>query len=314
MTHTPEFISAREGDKVNAVGKGGKVDCGVASDGLGADETALDRIEVEGAMDGMVGKGEHHGAVHLAEECIVAGSVGGNGGAATQTGVFGTGAVEEGLETGVALQPDEGVGGHYTGGLHIGSPMIARDDAAAAVLKAATQDGVHAVRGELDHGHGKSPTKSGVGGGIGSGESVGFLFFRDKCGLIQLHVGTTAEACVFKVAGLVFESCPDIFEVGGDVGSSGGVELHVQAVGELAEEMVHFAASVGFGLLATVGVAFAFGKPVGCHVALVAETSGVDRAWQDAATIWVPHVLGSGTMPEEEFCAGGGKVGAVFRT
>ena len=294
------------------MGKGGKVDSGVASDGLGADETTIDRVEVEGAMDGMVGKGEHHGAVHLAEECIVAGSVGGNGGAATQTGVFGPSTVEKLLELGFALQSDDSVGGHYAGGLYIGSPMIARNDAAASILKATPQYGVHAVGCQFDHGHGKSPTESGVGGGIGGGESVGFLFFRDKCGLIQLHEGTTAEACVFKVAGLVFESCPDIFEVGGDVGSSGGVEMHVQASGELAEEMVHFAASVSFGLLATVGAAFAFGKPVGCHVSLVAETSGVDRTRQDAATIGVSHVLGSGAMPEEEFRTCSGKVGTIF--
>ena len=294
------------------MGKFGKVDGGVAVDGLRTYQAAVDRVEVEGAMDGVIGESERHGVVHLAEEYIVAGSIGGNGGAATQTGVFGPSTVEKLLELGFALQSDDSVGGHYPGGLYIGSPMIARNDATASVLKATPQYGIHAVGCQFDHGHGKSPTESGVGGGIGGGESVGFLFFRDKCGLIQLHVGTTAEACVFKVAGLVFESSPDIFNVSGDVGSSGGVELHVQAVGELAEEMVHFAASVGFGLLATVGAAFAFGKPVGCHVALVAETSGVDRTRQDAVTIGVSHVLGSGAMPEEEFCTCGGEVGTVF--
>ena len=94
------------------MGKFGEVDGGVAVDGLRTYQATIDRVEVEGAVDGMVGKGERHGVVHLAEEYIVAGSVGGNGGAATQTGVFGPSTVEKLLELGLALQSDKSVGGH----------------------------------------------------------------------------------------------------------------------------------------------------------------------------------------------------------
>lgn len=145
------------------MGKFGKVDGGVAVDGLRTYQTAVDRIEVEGSVDGMVGKGERHGAVHLAEEYIVAGSAGGNGGAATQTGVFGPSTVEKLLELGFALQSDDSVGGHYPGGLYIGSPMIACNDAAASILKATSQYGVHAVGCQFDHRHRQSPSESGMG-------------------------------------------------------------------------------------------------------------------------------------------------------
>ena len=94
------------------MGKFGKVDRGVAVDGLGTHQTTIDGVEVEGAMDGMVGERERHNVVHLAEECIIVGSVGGNGGAATQTGVFGPSTVEKLLELGFALQSDDSVGGH----------------------------------------------------------------------------------------------------------------------------------------------------------------------------------------------------------
>lgn len=94
------------------MGKFGEVDRGVAVDGLGTHQTTIDGVEVEGAMDGMIGESERHGVVHLAEECIIVGSVGGNGCVATQEGVFGTCTVEERLETGFALQSDKSVGGH----------------------------------------------------------------------------------------------------------------------------------------------------------------------------------------------------------
>lgn len=294
------------------MGKFGKVDGGVAVDGLRTYQTAVDRIEVEGSVDGMVGKGERHGVVHLAEECIIVGSVGGNGCVATQEGVFGTCTVEERLETGFALQSDDSVGGHYPGGLYIGSPMIACNDAAASILKATPQYGVHAVGCQLDHGHGKSPTESGVGGGIGGGESMGFLFVGYDCGLGQLHVGAAAESCILESACLIFECCSDILEVGGDTGSVEGVEMHVQTGGELAEEMVYLVGGIGLGLGSTFRVAFAFGKPVGSHIALETVAGGVDRGRQYATTIGEVDVLRCGTVPEEEFCTCGGKVGTIF--
>ena len=145
------------------MGKGGKVDCGVASDGLGADETTIDRVEVEGAMDGMVGESERHSVVHLVEENFIVSSVGGNGSMAAQKGIFGSCTVEESLETGFALKPDKGVGGHKAGGLHIGSPMVARNDAAATILETTSQYGVHAVGSQFDHCQSHSPSKSGMG-------------------------------------------------------------------------------------------------------------------------------------------------------
>ena len=50
------------------MGKFGKVDGGVAVDGLGTHQTAIDGVEVEDAMDGMVGESERHCVVHLVKE------------------------------------------------------------------------------------------------------------------------------------------------------------------------------------------------------------------------------------------------------
>ena len=121
------------------MGECGKVERGVAADGLRAYQAAVYRIEVEGAMDGMVGESECQGVVHLAEQYLVAGRVGGNGTVAAQTGVFGSCTVEECLESGVALQSDYRVGSHQTGGLHIRCPMVARNDSTATILKATLQ-------------------------------------------------------------------------------------------------------------------------------------------------------------------------------
>ena len=144
------------------MGKSGKADGGVAVDGLGAYQAAIDGVEVEGAVNGLACEGERHGVIYLAEERIVAGCAGGNGCVATQQGIFGAGAVEQGLEEGVALQSDECVGGHKTCGLHIGCPVVARNDSTAAILKATLQNGIHAVGGQFDHGQSKTPSKGGV--------------------------------------------------------------------------------------------------------------------------------------------------------
>ena len=149
------------------MGKRGKVDSGVAVDGLGTHQAAVDGVEVEGAMNGVVGEGERYGIIYLAEEYIVVGCVGGNGSVAAQCGVFGPGAVEKGLETGVALQPDEGVGGHKTGGLHIGSPMVARNDTTATIFKSTLQHSIHAVGSQLHHSQRKTPSKGGMRRRIG---------------------------------------------------------------------------------------------------------------------------------------------------
>ena len=142
------------------MGKCGKIERCVAADGLRAYQAAVYRIEVECAMNGMVGESERHGVVHLAEQYLVAGRVGGNGIVATQTGVFGSCTVEEYLETGVALQSYYRVGGHHTGGLHIRCPMVARNDSTAAILKATLQHCVHAVGSQFHHCQRKSPSNS----------------------------------------------------------------------------------------------------------------------------------------------------------
>ena len=94
------------------MGKFGKVDGGVAADGLGTHQTAIDGVEAEDAMDGMVGESERHSVVHLVEEHFIVSSVGGDGSMAAQEGIFGSCTVEESLETGFSLQSDKSVGGH----------------------------------------------------------------------------------------------------------------------------------------------------------------------------------------------------------
>ena len=141
---------------------------------------------------------------------------------------------------------------------------------------------------------------------------MGFLFVGYDCGLGQLHVGAAAESCILESACLIFECCSDILEVGGDVGSSGGVEMHVQTGGELVEEMVYLVGGIGLGLGSTFRVAFAFGKPMDSHIALETVAGGVDRGRQYATAIGEVDVLRSGTMPEEEFRTCSGEVGSVF--
>ena len=58
------------------MGEAGKADGGVAVDGLGAHQAAIDGVEVEGAVNGLAGEGERHGVIHLAEEYIVVGCAG----------------------------------------------------------------------------------------------------------------------------------------------------------------------------------------------------------------------------------------------
>ena len=58
------------------MGEAGKIDRGVAVDGLGAHQAAIDGVEVEGAVNGLAGEGEGHGVIYLAEEYIVVGCAG----------------------------------------------------------------------------------------------------------------------------------------------------------------------------------------------------------------------------------------------
>ena len=58
------------------MGKSGKADGGVAVDGLGTHQAAIDGVEVEGAVNGLAGEGEGHGVIYLAEEYIVVGCAG----------------------------------------------------------------------------------------------------------------------------------------------------------------------------------------------------------------------------------------------
>lgn len=253
------------------MGKTGETEGCVAIHGDGVHEAAIDGVEVERAFDGLAGEGEYDIVANVLECGFGVCRGRGDGGAATEGGVFGTRVAQPRLELGIALQTDEGVGGHEAGGLHVGGPMVAGYDTAVPILKATVQHGVHAVGGQFDHGHGQSPAESGVGRRVGGGEDMRLLFTRDEGGFGQLNVWTTAEVGVLKPVGFVFKCGADIAEVGCDVGCGGGVELHVQAVGELAEEVVHFACGIGNGLFATLGVALAFGQPVGSHVALIAE-------------------------------------------